>query len=78
EALDALADEGGALSGHAAFDAALIAQLAAPRDATADYWHKIAARYRVAADKLVDLPLKRDAEARASEADQVAAAIGAR
>ena len=74
-ALDALAGEGGALKGSAAFDAALLAQLAAPADADAAYWRNVASRFREAAGLIVDLPVKRDAEARAKEADEVAQAI---
>ena len=66
------------IAGHAAFDAALIAQLAAPKSADAAYWRAIAERYRKAAGVIVDLPIKRDAEARAKEADEVAAAIESR
>jgi hypothetical protein len=77
-ALDAMVADGGALAGHAAFDAALIAQLSAPKGADAAYWTGIAERYRKAAAVIVDLPVKRDAEARAKEADEVAAAIQAR
>ena len=78
DALDALAAEGGTLAGHAAFDAALIAQLAAPKTADAKFWRGVAERYRKAASVIVDLPTKRDAEARAKEADEVAAAIESR
>ncbi len=74
-ALDALASAGGELAGHAAFDAALIAELAAPKGADEAYWRAVAERYRKAAGIIVDLPTKKDAEKRADEADDVAAAI---
>lgn len=74
-ALDALAAEGGDLAGHAAFDAALIAELAAPKGADEAYWRAVAERYRKAAGIIVDLPTKKDASKRASEADEVADAI---
>jgi hypothetical protein len=77
-ALDALSAEGGALRGLAAFDAALLAQLAAPAEADADYWRKVSERYRSAAAVLADVPHKRDAETRATEADAVAKAIAER
>jgi hypothetical protein len=77
-ALDALTAEGGALQGHAAFDAALLAMLAAPAEANADYWRNVSRRFREAAAIIVDLPTKRDAEARAQEADQIAEAISQR
>lgn len=77
-ALDALAEEGGDLAGPAAFDAAYIAELAAPKSADAAYWRAIAERYRQAAERLVDLPLKKDAEQRATEAERVAEEIASR
>ncbi len=74
-ALDALADDGGKLAPMAAFDAALIKQLSAPATATADYWRDVAARFRKAAGLMQDVHDKADAEQRASEAEQTAAAI---
>lgn len=77
-ALDSMASEGGPLKGHAGFDAALLAMLAAPAEADADYWRAVAKRFRDAAAIIVDLPTKRDAESRAAEADQIAEAIAKR
>lgn len=74
-ALDAIAAAGGELAGHAAFDAALLAELAAPKGADEAYWRGVAERYRKAAGVIVDLPTKKDADKRASEADDVADAI---
>ncbi len=74
-ALDAIAEGGGPLAPMAAFDAALIKQLAAPATATADYWRDVAARFHKAGDLTKDLHERADAEQRASEAEQTAAAI---
>jgi len=74
-ALESLSDAGGWLGGSAAFDAALIRQLAAPASADAAYWLGVAAGFRKAAEVLVDVQDKRDAETRAGEAEQTARAI---
>ena len=74
-ALESLIDAGGWLGGSAAFDAALIRQLAAPASADAAYWLAVAAGFRKAAEVLVDVQDKRDAETRAGEAEQTAQAI---
>jgi len=74
-ALDALAAAGGPLASMAAFDAALIKQLAAPATAKADYWRDVAVRFRKAGALTQDLHERADAEQRAKEADQTAAAI---
>jgi hypothetical protein len=76
-ALESLVDAGGWLGGSAAFDAALVRQLAAPATADASYWRAVAAGFRKAAAVLVDLQDKRDAENRAAEAEQTAQAIEA-
>ena len=73
-----MAGEGGPLKGHAGFDAALLAMLAAPAEADADYWRAVAKRFRDAAAIIEDLPTRRDAESRAAEADEIADAIGKR
>jgi hypothetical protein len=77
-ALDALASGGAEVAGMAAYDAALLHELAAPASATADYWDKVAERYRRAAESSVDVRDKDDAEKRAGEAADTAAAIRAR
>lgn len=74
-ALDALAAAGGSVAPMAAFDGALIKQLAAPATAKADYWRDVAARFRKAGTLTEDLHQRADAEQRASEAEQTAAAI---
>jgi len=74
-ALDALAAAGGPLAPMAAFDGALVKQLAAPATAKADYWRDVAARFRKAGALTQDLHQRADAEQRASEAEQTAAAI---
>ena len=59
----------------AAFDAALIHQLAAPEGAGAAYWKEIAERFRRAASLLTDPARKADAEERAKSATELAAAV---
>ena len=63
---------------QAAFNAALVAQLAAPANADAGYWRDVAAKFRKAAAAMADLHDRRDAELRASEAEQVAQDIESR
>jgi len=74
-ALDAMVAEGDHLVGATAFNAALLAQLAAPAQAGSAYWRDVADRFRRAAAVIADLPTKRDAQARAQEADLTARAI---
>ena len=59
----------------AAFDAALIHQLAAPESAGAAYWKEVSDRFRRAASLLTDPARKADAEARAKAASELAAAV---
>lgn len=74
-ALDALARAKGQSAGAAAFDAALIKQIAAPQSAKAEYWKDVAARFRNAASLLPAGAPRTTAEDRAKAADEVAAAI---
>ncbi|MEO5730844.1 MAG: hypothetical protein ABI134_18325 [Byssovorax sp.] len=59
----------------AAFDAALIHQLAAPEAAGSAYWKEVSDRFRRAASLLTDPARKADAEARAKAASDLAAAV---
>jgi hypothetical protein len=59
----------------AAFDAALIHQLAAPEGSGAAYWKDVADRFRRAASLLTDPARKADAEERAKSAGDLAAAV---
>ncbi len=59
----------------AAFDAALIRQLAAPEAAGSAYWKEVSDRFRRAASLLTDPARKADAEARAKAASDLAAAV---
>jgi hypothetical protein len=59
----------------AAFDAALIHQLAAPEGSGAAYWKEVADRFHRAASLLSDPARKADAEERAKSANELAAAI---
>jgi hypothetical protein len=68
EALDALADEGGPLSGMAAFDAAHLRSLSPPESGTAAYFAEVAARFRRAESLLTDPAAKARAHDRAAEA----------
>jgi len=74
-ALDGIVKGGGSTAGMAAFNAALVLQLAAPQGAKAPYWKDIAARFKDAASKLPAGPSRAAAEERARSADAVAAAI---
>ncbi|AUX20806.1 hypothetical protein SOCEGT47_012800 [Sorangium cellulosum] len=60
-------------AGLAAYDAALIKQIAAPQGADAGYWSDVAARFREA-QALLSGPLARAAEERARAADEIARA----
>lgn len=77
-ALDYLAQQAppGPLSGMAAFDAAMVQQLAAPEGANAAYWSDVAGRFRAAAARLGDPAHKAASEDRAKAADAIAKAIG--
>ena len=59
----------------AAFDAALIRQLAAPEGSGSAYWKDVAARFHRAASLLSDPTRKADAEERAKSAAELAAAV---
>ncbi len=59
----------------AAFDAALIHQLAAPEGSGAAYWKEVADRFHRAASLLSDPARKADAEERAKSANELAAAV---
>ncbi len=59
----------------AAFDAALIHQLAAPEGSGAAYWKDVADRYRRAASMLADPARKAEADERAKAAAELAAAL---
>ena len=76
-ALDALAsaEPRGQYAGQAAFDAAVILQIAAPEGATAKYWSDLARRYEVAARLLGDKALAREAKERGDAAAAIAAAV---
>jgi hypothetical protein len=74
-ALDAISKGGGPNAGMAAFNAAVVLQIAAPQGAKAVYWKDVAARFRDAASKLPAGPSRASAEERAKAADAVAAAI---
>ncbi|MBI4956985.1 MAG: hypothetical protein HY908_33530 [Myxococcales bacterium] len=78
EALDALAAAGGPYAGLAAFDAAIVRQVAAPAQADAGYWKELAARYRAAAGRLTDPADQREASERAREAEATSEAIAKR
>jgi hypothetical protein len=73
-ALEALAAAGGELASFAGFDAAYVRELAAPAQADAAYWRDVATRYRTAAALFQDGLKRKDAEARAREADATAEA----
>lgn len=75
--LDRLASGGGQFAGYAAFDAALLKQIAAPATAGADYWKNVELRFRRAEKALLDIRHKQRAAARADECKAVAAAIAA-
>lgn len=60
---------------YAAFDAALIHQLAAPEGSGAAYWKEVSDRFRRAASMLTEPARKADAEERAKAASELAAAV---
>jgi hypothetical protein len=76
-ALDSLAAQSppGAYAGAAAFDAALIRQVAAPQNADAAYWKDVARRFRAAAQLAKEPAARAAAEERAKAAELTAEAI---
>ncbi len=76
--LEAIIKEAGPLAPSAAFNAALIRQIAAPAEAPASYWHELATRYRAVSAMLTDARDKADTEKRAKECEQTAKAIEGR
>jgi hypothetical protein len=74
-ALDSIAKGDDRLAQMAAFDAALILQLATPPDSDAAAWRALAQRYRAAASRMKDVRTREAAEKRAREADDTALAI---
>jgi hypothetical protein len=74
-ALDVVANESGSLSGLAAFDAALVRELAAPRGAPAAYFLDVASRWRKAARLARDASAKTMAEDRASAMEALASEL---
>ncbi|HHH11485.1 MAG TPA: hypothetical protein ENK23_05360 [Sorangium sp.] len=71
-ALDNIGSSQDTHAAMAAFDSALIAQLAAPATAPASYWRDVAKRYRKAAERLRDPLQRQDALKLAEDADQTA------
>lgn len=61
-----------ALVGVAAFDAAVLRQIATPRDADGAYWEGLAERYRQASGLLVDESVRHESDERAKAAVQTA------
>ncbi|APR80956.1 Hypothetical protein A7982_06303 [Minicystis rosea] len=76
-ALDVVAHQSpaGRLAGAAAFDAAVVHQLAAPEGADAAYWHDVAERYKAAAALLTDAAQRAVADDRAKAAEALAKAV---
>ena len=74
-ALAAIAKAGSRHAGAAAFDAAIVQQLAAPEGAGADYWTEVAGRFKAAAALLSDPGERATAEDRAKAAEALAKAI---
>lgn len=60
------------LAGFAAFDAAVLKQVGAPRDADAKYWEALAERYKDASAKLENDNIKHEADERLKAAVQTA------
>lgn len=71
-ALEVIANESGKLAGHAAFDAALLRELAAPQGAPPAYFRDVAGKWRKAARLVQDDKAKAFAEDRASAMDSLA------
>lgn len=63
------------LAGLALFDAAVLRQIATPRDADAAYWSKLEERYKSAAASLAEPTLRREAEERAKAAAATAKVV---
>lgn len=74
-ALDALAAEGGPLSGAAAFDGAYLMEITAPERADGPFFKSLAKRYQTAAAALTDARQKTEAEERARAALAIAGEI---
>ena len=76
-ALDVVASEQAseAIGARAAYDAAVIRQIAAPRDAKAEYWEALAKRYEKAESMLGDPTAKLEAHQRAKAAHATAAVL---
>lgn len=74
-ALDAVAKGSGPYAGTAAFNAAIVLQIAAPQGAKAAYWKDVAARFQNAASVLPEGAAKNLALDRAKAAKSVADAI---
>lgn len=75
-ALDAIASSGAPYAGLAAFDAAWILRVSAPRAGARAHWADVAVRFRKAEKLLSDAPSKTRAADAAREADAIAAAAG--
>jgi hypothetical protein len=74
-ALDAIAKAGNRNAGAAAFNAAVVHQLAAPEGAGAAYWSEVATRFKAAASLLSNPVERAAAEDRARAAEALAKAI---
>jgi hypothetical protein len=74
-ALDAVAAEKGRFAGVAAFDAAVVRQIATPANASADAWRDVARRFRVAEGLLQDPAQRGVAADRARAAEETAKSI---
>jgi hypothetical protein len=74
-ALDSIANGSGALAGQAAFDAALLREIAAPPGAPAAYFKDAANRWRKAARLAKDDQARATAEDRAAAMDAIAAEL---
>lgn len=74
-ALDVIAGEAGATQGLAAYDAALITQIAMPRGSEPSLWVALAKRYDAAAPLLDDQKARIEAQQRARAAEATAKAI---
>ncbi|MFT3768531.1 MAG: hypothetical protein QM820_24050 [Minicystis sp.] len=77
-ALDFIAKQSpaGRWAGAAAFDAAVVHQLAAPEGADAAYWSNVAERYKQAAALLTDPAQRAAADDRAKAAEALSKAVG--
>jgi hypothetical protein len=74
-ALDAVAAGSSPMAPLAAFDAALVLEIAPPVDATAAYWSDVARRWAEAAKRASDPKLRAHASEHASAAEQTSRAI---